>query len=720
MTAQELIGELPKAVLMWYPFGKEPFVINGENIDSVESLEIDGGLDYIVVTSAWETLEQPKKFFSYLHDKLNKNGRLFILMNNRLGLRYFCGDKDPYTDTVLDCIEDYHNITLKNNGRMYDRAQMGEILHYSGFIHFQFFSVLTDLNNPSLIFSEDYVPNEDLTNRIIPSYNSPKTVFLEEKALYRQLTDNKMLHGMANAYLVECSIDGTLSDVSHVTSSLERGRGDALFTIIHKAGIVEKRAAYPEGEKRLSEIDRNHRELKERGIGVVEGRLEDGSYKMDYINEEIAQMYLRRLIRTDVNKFVSEMDRFRDIILKSSDIVSPDNGDGNGAVLRYGYIDMVPLNSFHVGDDFVFFDQEFREEDYPANVLIWRLVASYYAADLEADGIYPRERLLERYDLKRNQEKWQNTEWDFLKSLRNERILDDYHKGVWLDKACMLKNRERMGMSATEYEGKFFDIFSNISGRKLVLFGTGKYAERFLDSYGRDFPIYAMIDNNSEKWGLKINGIPVESPEYLSSIPKESVKVIICVSDYGDIAGQLEEMGIDNYSVYNPNRFYQTIPRTSVEVIDANSTVNGGSSRCKKYHVGYVAGAFDMFHIGHLNLIRRAKEQCDYLIVGVMSDEKMYQLKNKYPVIPCNERLQVVAACRYADRVEELPTDRAGIRDAYHMFHFDCMFSGDDHSDNKGWLEDREYLRGLGADIVFLPYTQETSSTMIKEKLDEI
>jgi cytidyltransferase-like protein len=125
-----------------------------------------------------------------------------------------------------------------------------------------------------------------------------------------------------------------------------------------------------------------------------------------------------------------------------------------------------------------------------------------------------------------------------------------------------------------------------------------------------------------------------------------------------------------------------------------------------------------MFHIGHLNLLRRAKEQCDYLIVGVMSDDRVFRLKNKHPVIPCHERMQVVAGCRYADRVEELAVDRADIRDAYHLFHFDCMFSGDDHADNKGWLEDREYLRGLGSDIVFLPYTQETSSTMIKEKLD--
>jgi cytidyltransferase-like protein len=719
MTAQELIKELPKAVLMWYHFDKEPFVIDGNNIGDLEANCTDREYDNIVVTSVWETLKRPKDLFSYLHDKLNKNGRLFILMNNRLGLRYFCGDRDPYTGTVCDCLEGYLNYGFNGKGRLYDKSQIKRMLGEAGFEFFNFYAVFPDLRNPAIIFAEDYVPNEDLTIRIAPSYNSPKTIFIEEMDMYKGLSDNNMLHGMANAYLVECSLDGRISDINQVSSSLDRGRGDALFTILHKSGTVEKRAAYPEGKKRLEEIDRNHRELRKHGISVIDGYMEDGSYKMNYVKDEIAQVYFKRIIRTDVNKFISEMDRFRDIILKSSEIVSSDMGDGNGAVLRYGYLDMVTLNSFHMDDDFVFFDQEFRKDNYPANALIWRLVETYYAGDWEANSIYPMDRLLERYDLKRNQDKWHDMEWEFLNSIRNEIILDDYYKQTRMDKKWIVKNRERMQVpvfEALDFKRRYIDIFSNINGKMLILFGTGKYAKKFMELYGRDFPVYAMIDNDKEKWGKKFHGVRVESPEYLYTVQREDIKVIICMRAYAEVAEQLERMRVDNYSIYTPNQCYQTIPRTSVEIIDAN----GAASKDKKYHVGYVAGAFDMFHIGHLNLLRRAKEQCDYLIAGVMSDEKMFQLKNKYPVIPCSERLQVVAGCRYVDRVEELPTDRAGIRDAYHLFHFDCMFSGDDHADNKGWLEDREYLRGLGSDIVFLPYTQETSSTMIKEKLDEI
>ena len=126
-----------------------------------------------------------------------------------------------------------------------------------------------------------------------------------------------------------------------------------------------------------------------------------------------------------------------------------------------------------------------------------------------------------------------------------------------------------------------------------------------------------------------------------------------------------------------------------------------------------------MFHIGHLNLLRRAKERCDYLIAGVMSDERIYELKHRDPVIPCNERMLVVEGCRYVDEAIELPVGSASIRNAYERVHFDCMFSGDDHADNPGWLSERDYLKSMGSDIVFFPYTKETSSSEIRERVSK-
>ncbi len=273
-------------------------------------------------------------------------------------------------------------------------------------------------------------------------------------------------------------------------------------------------------------------------------------------------------------------------------------------------------------------------------------------------------------------------------------------------------------MRNTKYE-MFENVFSGIEGRNLFLFGAGKYTERFLDLYGDDFPVCGIIDNDAAKQGTLKRGIRIYSPDELRELGVDSCKVIVCMKDYGGAVKQLEEMRVTNYSVYDPNRYYATRPRTSIRIIKDSGQAGSEEKGAADYHchIGYCAGAFDMFHIGHLNLLRRAKERCDYLIVGVMSDEKMYELKKKYPVIPCNERMQVVAGCRYVDRVEELPIGRAGIMDAYEMFHFDCMFSGDDHAEDPGWLAERERLRQHGSDIVFVSYTKEQSSSAIREQM---
>ena len=92
--------------------------------------------------------------------------------------------------------------------------------------------------------------------------------------------------------------------------------------------------------------------------------------------------------------------------------------------------------------------------------------------------------------------------------------------------------------------------------------------------------------------------------------------------------------------------------------------------------IGYTTGVFDMFHIGHLNLIRRAKEKCDYLIVGVSTDEVVEQYKHKHPIIPYEERAAIVAAIRYVDEV--VPQTSMDKLVFLKQRHFDVMFHGDE------------------------------------------
>ena len=135
----------------------------------------------------------------------------------------------------------------------------------------------------------------------------------------------------------------------------------------------------------------------------------------------------------------------------------------------------------------------------------------------------------------------------------------------------------------------------------------------------------------------------------------------------------------------------------------------------KKYNVGYTTGVFDMFHIGHLNILRRAKEQCSKLIVGVSTDELVRSYKQKFPVIPFEERFAVVAACRYVDEVVS-QEDRDKIA-AFHRIGFDVMFVGDDWKGKPLFVDVERYLNEHGVEVVYFPYTQGTSSTILREKI---
>lgn len=137
----------------------------------------------------------------------------------------------------------------------------------------------------------------------------------------------------------------------------------------------------------------------------------------------------------------------------------------------------------------------------------------------------------------------------------------------------------------------------------------------------------------------------------------------------------------------------------------------------KKYKVGYTTGVFDMFHIGHLNIIVNAKEKCDYLIVGVTSDELCFIRKNKYPIINQQERMAIVEAIRYVDKVV-LQSDMNKINPVQ-KFGVDAVFVGSDWKGTETWNKYEKDFAALGCTVVYLNHTDGISSTILRDKLNE-
>lgn len=762
LTSGEIISDLPKALINWYDFktASKVLFISGGKVEcetlyevitgkSIKTVKVDlsklttinDHFDYIVAAGIIERSKDPHALFARLKELLKEQGKLLIGAENRLGIRYFCGDRDPFSGHVFDGLDGYIKVSGQrkkiNGGRLYARSEYKNMIRQTGF-KCRFYSVMPELVRPQMLIAEDYVPNEAIDVRIFPQYGNPETLFLEEEHLYEILIKNNMFHQMANAFLIECTVNGELSDIDQITVQGDRGRQEALATMLKYPEWVSKKPLYSEGEKKIDALLESEVYLRQHKIPIVDGKRRGDAYVVPYIKGQIATEYFRETLRSGRQAFIQELKKFQEMILSSSEHVpyeevnwkrfepwwerrkeddpninqwrdrafgTDEDKENIGVILKRGYVDMVSINCFHTEKGFVFFDQEFFVEDFPANAIFIRTIDFIYRDSPDLEEIYPREDLLKYFRLYEYQNTWRGKGNAFLEKLRKEKELSEYHMLHRRDYQTMVLNRHRMDYSQEEYERLFGNIFKGIGSKKIYLFGSGKYSEQFIKQFGKYYKIVGIVDNNEDRWGESLLGIEIFSPDVLKNL-KEPFKIFICIKFFENVLFQLKEMGISEISIYDPRIDYD---RPLQQTCIPQNTVP------KRYHVGYVAGVFDLFHIGHLNIFKRAKEQCDYLIVGVVSDEQVIKGKKTRPYIPFDDRLAIVQACKYVDEAVEIPVDKPDTEAAWHMYHFDVQFSGSDYADDPVWRAKKIFLQQHGADMVFFPYTKEISSTKLKK-----
>ena len=140
----------------------------------------------------------------------------------------------------------------------------------------------------------------------------------------------------------------------------------------------------------------------------------------------------------------------------------------------------------------------------------------------------------------------------------------------------------------------------------------------------------------------------------------------------------------------------------------------------KKYKIGYTCGVFDLFHVGHLNLLERCKNMCDYLIVGICDDKYVTDIKHKKPVYPELDRVRILNALKVVDKAELVTIEETDDKMlALERFHFDVLFSGEDWKGSERYLLTEAQFAEKGVVIEYLPYTKGISTSQIKEELKQ-
>ena len=138
----------------------------------------------------------------------------------------------------------------------------------------------------------------------------------------------------------------------------------------------------------------------------------------------------------------------------------------------------------------------------------------------------------------------------------------------------------------------------------------------------------------------------------------------------------------------------------------------------KKYKIGYTSGVYDMFHIGHLNILKKAKEMCDFLVVGVTSDNLCFQRKKKYPIINEKDRIEIVSAIKYVDQV--VVQDDMDKFKMIQNINANVVFVGSDWKGSDSWNKYETEFKKINVDVVYFEYTNGISSTILRDKLNNM
>lgn len=673
-----------------------------------------GSYDYIIAVEILEKCFTPEIVLEKWNYLLKDSGMLILATQNRFGIRYLSGDRDPFTGGPFDSVENYLHVPNSSpkalGGKLYAYYEIKNMLGKTNYINLKVYSVYPSIRTPQIICSEGYLPNENLNVRVIPYYEDNEAIFLDEVQIYNSLVKNDLFHRLSNAYIFECSKNGAFSDVNYVTTPIYRDK-ESFITIIHENMVVEKKLLELNGYEKIRRMSSIYLELKNRGVKLVESEFTDSAIKMPYVKAKTGLEYLMELAKQDKEEFISKLDYFRSLLIKSSE----SSNESDNIVLKKCYFDLNPINSFYVNDDFVFFDQEFCYESVPLNVLVVRMVDFVYDAYPGLNSIISKKFFYERYNIKDSADLYAKYIIPFMDVLHNVDENNDYFK----------KHRPRYDINDynkfsiryhrfADKENMLSTCFDNLENKKIFLFGAGNYCKKFLSFYKDDYSISGIIDSNKKKQGTTFFDFQIVSLDVLSGLPVDDYKVIICARNYQQMWAQLRMCGVINIGLYDANYIYPGRQALVPSLIAANK-----NRPAKKYHIGYIAGVFDLYHLGHLNMFRRAKEQCDYLIVGVTSDRYVRELKKTEPFIPFEERLELVRSCKYVDEAHEIPFEYGGTVEAFQKYHFDVQFSGSDYVNHPWWLEQQKWLREHGSDLVFFPYTEQTSSTKIKALIEK-
>lgn len=431
----------------------------------LDEIHLDRKFDYIVLVGQMELVGKGSsdrtvyvRYLEKLRAMLNENGKILMAVENRYGVRYFSGAPEPHTGKVFDGINRYPQGT---KGYSFSRQEIKDIVCLAGFDNHKFYYPLPDYKLPQLIYSEAYLPEKNLQERLIPYYLNSDSLLAYENDLYDDLIDNQVFEFFSNSFLIECSQNKDFDSVIYAAISGDRGKENGFATTIHSHGTVKKTPLYEEGRQSAARLYDNMMELKARGLNIVAHDRINESLIMPYITSRTLSNYLKSIVRTDPDQFRGMFDRLYEQILASSDEVprhlnalcNEDNAELDwGIILEKAFLELIPLNSFYENDKIVFYDQEFVKLNYPAKYIMFRALHYMYIFAPYAEKYVSLKSMKEKYGLTTLWHLLLQEEERFLTDVRKRETHRHFYEWTRIDRRKMKDNAETLGTRQKDTE----------------------------------------------------------------------------------------------------------------------------------------------------------------------------------------------------------------------------------------------------------------------------
>lgn len=388
-------------------------------VGNLNDIKFEDKYDYITLIGVFEYQgsytndDNPYlAFLKKIKSLLKKGGKLLVAIENRYGLKYWCGASEDHTSIPFDGINGY--IMTGKKVRTFSKKEIDSLIKKSGFNNTFFYYPMPDYKLPKVIYSDKHLPKSSKIENALPYYiPGNNTLLINESKVLKDIIDNEVYEFFANSFLVECSDSEIIGEREFAYIDNMRNEEYQMITYMQGDKVVKFPRVSRCGFGHVNNIVRNEEALLFKGINVCKSENKDGSLIYPFIKGKNVEDYIiDALISGNKEKAIHMLERIYDEILNSSDAISKENNmmialgcadqnntDKYGVVLKNAYIDMICKNAFLVEEELVWIDQEWMLEGVPAKFVMFRCLYDLYTTNPDIEKYLPVYEICKRFDL---------------------------------------------------------------------------------------------------------------------------------------------------------------------------------------------------------------------------------------------------------------------------------------------------------------------------------